>query len=340
MARARAFAKLSQRAGAMTFHALRFNLETRAYALHRLSVNQANLQKQSALESTPARAFERRKRKFETMTKAQTTDLISAEAEELTTMRQKTRTAFQIDLLMNIIHLLFVTLEVYADWGIELANEQLTIVYEVWACNLASFVGNPNIYPMVKEVIYRMYAIVFRGKINDFVLGRRFGKSFCVMLAMSSMLAVCPVFTCCVLNLAGHAAQTNMSYVVNFIKKLETDPKKRIRCKFQKVEKNQKLYVVSHYQTLRLEMEDTAHAASYLQVLKHNTFESFPNMSANDGEVRGFFLLTAPFFILLVPCSRARPHTHTHTHARASARSILSTSTAWRTKEITADTLV
>lgn len=128
---------------------------------------------------------------------------------------------------------LYTCLEVWAENAdVRLPVTQLYIVQEIWGCNLPTIVGSFEVYDKIKHVIKAQYGLEYRAKVNDFVLGRRAGKSFAMCLALAAMAAVCPTFKATIFNLFGPAAQQNLAYIKEFISCLEKDEQQRIRCRF------------------------------------------------------------------------------------------------------------
>ncbi len=262
---------------------IRFELEAHAYSLGCVADQTAKSQCLSVLKNTVDYRYKKRAKAHAIESQGQARDF----AIEM----QNMNTATQISLLHEIVRYWFKCLEVFADYGIELSNEQLAIVYEFWAANLYSVLPDPNVYSLAAESIEREFGLVYKGKIHDILLGRRFGKSFSMLLALCCMVAVSPAFKCCVLNLFGHAGRTNYDYAVGFLTKLRDDPKQRIRCNLIRTGSGMFVEVKSHYQTIAEEYRNATGKRYWIDTAPSNTLHSFPDMTKDDGAVRDFLFL-------------------------------------------------
>ena len=136
---------------------------------------------------------------------------------------------------LTILEKLHLCLEVFADKGISLPLTQRRIIQEIFNVNLISICGGIDVYEHLRVRIKQTWNLEYTGKVCDFILGRRAGKSFAMCVALACMSAACPQFKSTIFNLYGAAAEQNLSYLKDFIQILESDPQQRIHAKFVKI---------------------------------------------------------------------------------------------------------
>lgn len=194
---------------------------------------------------------------------------------------------------LETIRVLFQTLEVAADGDLQFSTEQLILIKEIWGSCLPSLVGGQTVYKVISDEIRLKYGAEWKSKCNERTAGRRTGKSFAAAFAMAAMACVAFEHRGVFMNLAFHAGSENLNYMIDFIKRFEEDPKKRIKCKFIKKERIYYLRVVSHMQFEGIEENQLA-AMDYIKVPPPNMIGSLPNMDSKNGSVR------SPVFFSLV----------------------------------------